>query len=81
MRCHVLCSTDRAAAAIRRYCSAHPRARDTIEGIGWWVQMQLQEEFKSCVAEAVQILTKEGTLESFRLEDGSEVYGCRSRPE
>jgi hypothetical protein len=75
-----VCSTNRVAAAIRRYCAANPQARDTIEGIGWWVQMQLQEEFRSCVAAAVQRLTEDGSLERRRLEDGSEVFGCKSRP-
>jgi hypothetical protein len=76
----LLCSKHRVASVIRRYCCAHPQARDTIEGIAWWVQMQLQEELRSCVTEAVQLLAEEGTLERHRLEDGSEVFGCNSHP-
>jgi hypothetical protein len=76
----VPCSTHDVAAAIRHYCAEHPQARDTIEGIGWWVQMQLQEEFRTRLVEAIQLLTQEGTLERYRLQDGSEVFGCKSHP-
>ena len=72
------CTPQHVASAIRSYCAAHPQARDTIDGISWWVQMQLQDEFRSCVAEAVQLLTAEGTLERHLLEDGSEVFGCKA---
>ena len=72
-------STRRIAAQIARYCSAHPHARDTLDGIAWWVQMQWQEEIRSGVADAVKILVEQGTLERHRLQDGSEVYGCRGR--
>ena len=70
-------STRRIAAQIERYCSAHPNARDTLDGIAWWVQMQLQEEIKSGVADAVRVLVEQGTLERHRLHDGSEVFGCK----
>jgi hypothetical protein len=65
------------AEEIRRYCAAHPRARDTIEGIAWWVQMQVQNDIRNRVADAVSLLVKEGRLEQHRLQDGSVVYGCR----
>jgi len=73
----VLCSTQSIASVIRRYCTAHPQARDSLEGIRWWVQMQLQQEIDGHVAEAVELLTREGILERHRLEDGSEVFGCK----
>lgn len=76
----MLCTTQRVASVIRRYCSAHPQARDSIEGIGWWVQLQLQEELKDHVAAAVELLTQEGTLERHRLQDGTEVFGCKAHP-
>ena len=69
-------STREIAAQIQRYCSAHPNARDTREGIAWWVQMQLQEEIRSGVADAVRILVEQGALERHRLQDGSEVFSC-----
>ena len=69
-------STRQIAAQIERYCAAHPNARDTIDGIAWWVQMQVQEEIRSGVADAVRILVEQGTLERHRLHDGSEVFGC-----
>jgi hypothetical protein len=68
--------TSEVAEEIRRYCVQHPRACDTIDGIAWWVQMQLQKEIRSSVADAVQILVKEGKLEKHLLRDGSEVFGC-----
>jgi hypothetical protein len=72
-------STRRIAAQIERYCSVHPNARDTIDGIAWWVQMQLQEDIRGGIADAVRFLVEQGTLERHRLQDGSEVYGCRGR--
>ena len=69
-------STKRIAAQIERYCSAHPNARDTLDGIAWWVQMQIQEEIRTGVADAVRALVEQGTLERHRLQDGSEVFGC-----
>jgi hypothetical protein len=78
-RCGVRSSTRRIAAQIQRYCSAHPHARDTLEGIAWWVQMQVQEEIRTGVADAVRILVEQGTLERHRLQDGSEVFGCCAR--
>ena len=69
-------STREIAAQIQRYCSAHPNARDSIEGIAWWVQMQVQEEIRSGVADAVRILVEQGALERHKLQDGSEVYSC-----
>jgi hypothetical protein len=65
------------AEEIRRYCVAHPRARDTLEGITWWVQMQVQNDIRNRVADAVSLLLKEGRLEEHHLQDGSVVYGCR----
>jgi hypothetical protein len=65
------------AEEIRRYCVAHPRACDTLEGITWWVQMQVQNDIRNRVAAAVSALLKEGKLEQHQLQDGSVVYGCR----
>jgi hypothetical protein len=72
-------STQRVAAAIHRYCVAHPNSRDTIKGIAWWVEMERQHEVRSMVAEAVQLLLEQGVLERFVLKDGSEVFGCKRR--
>jgi len=64
------------AEEIQRYCVAHPDARDTIEGIAWWVQMQRQEDLKNDVCDAVKVLVKRGVLTPHTLRDGSEVFGC-----
>jgi hypothetical protein len=69
-------STRRVAAEIQRYCAFHPNARDTIEGITWWVTLQRQHEMRSAVAEAVRVLVERGMLERFELQDGSQVFGC-----
>ena len=65
------------AEEIRRYCATHPSARDSLEGITWWVQMQIRTDIRSSVADAGDVLVREGKLERHRLQDGSEVYGCK----
>lgn len=77
----MLRSARQVAAEIKRYCVAHPDARDTLAGIVWWVQLQRQEDLKSSVAAAVQMLVQQGILERYEIRDGSEVYGCTSRCE
>jgi hypothetical protein len=69
------------AAEIDRYCAAHPQARDTIEGIMWWVQIQRTEELRDHVALAVSWLVSQGRLEQHELHDGSVVFGSRRQPE
>jgi hypothetical protein len=69
-------STHEIADEIRRYCASRPDARDTIDGIVWWVRMQRQEDFRNGVVAAVQLLVKEGVLEEFQLQDGTVVFGC-----
>lgn len=64
------------AEHIQRYCTAHPEACDSIDGITWWVQMQRQEDSRSDVFDAVQWLVQQGSLERIRLQDGSDVFGC-----
>jgi hypothetical protein len=64
------------AADTRRYCNAHPDARDTIAGITWWVHMQEQEDLATAVAQAVDLLLQEGLLERYQQLDGTEVFGC-----
>lgn len=63
------------ASEIDRYCTAHPEARDTLEGILWWVQIQRNEEFRDSVAQAVSLLVAQGRLERHELHDGSVVFG------
>ena len=76
----MLNSTRRVVEEIQRYCAAHPGARDTIEGIVWWVQMQRQEDIRSNVSDAVDWLVAQGALERYQLQDGSEVFGCAKSP-
>jgi hypothetical protein len=65
---------DQIADEIRRYCVAHPNACDTVDGIMWWIQMQRHEDTKKNVAEAVSRLVQRGFLQSFQLQDGTELF-------
>ena len=64
------------AAEILRYCNSHPRARDSIEGITWWVAHQCFDDAKNLVPRAVDLLIERGELQRQQLPDGSQVYGC-----
>ena len=64
------------AEEIRRYCAEHPEARDTLDGIAWWLAMQRQGETLDDLRAAVDSLVAQGLLVQHRLSDGSVVYGC-----
>lgn len=66
------------AGDIERYCIAHPHARDTADGISWWVHMQRQEDIRNSVPEAIELLLSQGVLERSAAPDGAELYGYRS---
>jgi hypothetical protein len=70
--------TIRVAAEIERYCVANPDARDTPEGIAWWVQMQRQADIRNSVPDAIQLLVERGVLERYKSLDGADVYGFKS---
>jgi hypothetical protein len=69
-------SAEAIASEIRRYCHAHPQARDTIEGITWWIAMQRYDETRDLVVQAVRLLVERGELHLHKLQDGSEVFAC-----
>ena len=79
-------SAEAIASEIRRYCCTHPQARDTIEGITWWIAMQRydetrglvaqDDETRDLVAQAVRLLVERGELHLHKLQDGSEVFAC-----
>ena len=64
------------ADEIRRYCAEHPDARDTIEGIAWWLALQRHGETREELRAAVDSLVAQGLLKVHRLSDGSVVFGC-----
>jgi hypothetical protein len=66
----------RLRSEIRRYCGAHPHARDSVEGIAWWLALQRYDDTLQEVRAAVDALVGEGVLVPFRLSDGSIVFGC-----
>jgi len=68
------------AAEIRRYCDAHPDARDSIDGIAWWVTWQRFSATKENLQIAIDKLVAGGHLQSHRLNDGSVVFGCGETP-
>jgi hypothetical protein len=64
------------AVEIRRYCDAHPHARDSIEGIAWWLTWQRYSTTRRSLESAIDDLVARGLLKSHRLTDGSVVFGC-----
>jgi hypothetical protein len=66
------------AAEIERYCSRHPDARDTIDGIAWWLVQQRFEDARAEVQEAADYLVERGILERRPLADGTVLFCCRS---
>jgi hypothetical protein len=64
------------ADEIRRYCAEHPDARDTLEGIAWWLALQRHGETRDELRAAVDSLVAQGLLVQHRLVDGSIVFGC-----
>jgi len=71
-----VCVSSDLAAEIRRYCVEHPDARDTLDGIAWWLALQRQEETRDQLRAAVESLVAQGVLVEHRLSDGSIVFGC-----
>ena len=67
------------AEEIQRYAVAHPEARDTLEGIVWWIRIQREEEMQNDVADAVSWLVKRGVLHRISLPDGTSVFGSEGR--
>lgn len=61
---------------IRRYCAAHPHARDSIDGISWWVALQRVEDTRAQVQQAVDALVSQGLLEVHTFADGTVVFAC-----
>lgn len=66
------------ADEIERYCIAHPDARDTAEGISWWVQIQREADLRDSVLGAIELLLSQGVLERSLTPDGAELFGYRA---
>lgn len=66
------------AEEIERYCVAHPDARDTADGISWWVHLQRQEDLRNSIPEAIEVLLARGVLERSLAPDGAQLYGYRA---
>lgn len=63
------------ADEIKRYSAAHPGVRDTLEGIAWWLAMQRCSETREVLTAAVDLLVEQKFLTSYRLADGTTVFG------
>jgi len=63
-------------AAIQRYCAANPSARDSIEGMTWWLGADLRTARAEDLRSAIEYLLDRGVLERHRLADGTQVFGC-----
>ena len=74
-----LWSVSQLTAEIRRYCRAHPNARDSMEGIAWWLAMQHYNEVKRSLNGTVDRLVARGVLTKDRLTDGTYVFGCNTQ--
>jgi len=64
------------AADIRCYCDANPHARDSLDGIAWWLTWQRFGTTKRNLQGAIKQLVAEGVLKPHQLADGSTVFGC-----
>jgi hypothetical protein len=63
-------------AEISRYCAEHPGARDTLEGIAWWLAIQRSSDTLEELRAAVDVLIERNVLVPHRLTDGRTLYGC-----
>ncbi|MBT2748675.1 MULTISPECIES: hypothetical protein [unclassified Lysobacter] len=69
-------SVQEVAAGIKRYCDTHPDACDTLEGIAWWLVIQRSAAEREVLEAAVDYLIKCNMLTSYRLNDGTTLFGC-----
>jgi len=68
------------AAAIGRYCAAHPEAGDTLDGIAWWLMQQRFHDTRDELAAAAESLLQQGLLGRRILADGRVLFYCRRGP-
>jgi len=69
-------SIEGVAEEICRYCARHPGARDSLEGIAWWIAADETAITRDQLRAAVDVLVARGVLAAHRLRDGSIVFGC-----
>lgn len=60
---------------ILKYLRAHPKAADTVEGIGsWWLPRQRYEEDVQRVQQALDELAERGLVAKTTVADGTILY-------
>lgn len=64
-------------SGIRRYCAAHPKAADTVEGVRRWWLADLACSLEE-VEQALATLVDKGELVERNLADGRVLYFRRS---
>jgi len=64
------------AQEIARYCAANPGARDTLDGIAWWLAKQRFAEARTQLDGAIDQLVQQQVLVRYTLGDGTDVFGC-----
>ena len=64
------------AEEIARYCASNPEARDTLDGIAWWLAKQRFAETRAQLERAVDLLVQQQVLVRYTLGDGAVVFGC-----
>jgi hypothetical protein len=72
------------AHEIRRYCRLNPHARDSLEGIAWWIAFQHMEEARGQLQTVIDDLVIQGNLRRQQNSDGSVIFACancNSQPE
>ena len=63
---------------ILNYLEKHPEAGDTLKGIaGWWLEQQRIEQLVEDVAEALELLIKQGSIRVYQSGQGTTVYKIR----
>ena len=57
------------------YLQEHPEAGDTLKGIAaWWLEQQRIEQLVEEVAEALELLIKQGTVRVYKTLSGTAIY-------
>ncbi|MNR46575.1 hypothetical protein D3C85_1655660 [compost metagenome] len=71
-------SPENIAAEIKRYCSSHADAGDTLDGITWWLVQQRFQDTRAEIEAAAESLVRQGVLSRREMAGGSVLYCCRS---
>jgi hypothetical protein len=71
-------SPENIAAEIKRYCSSHADAGDTLDGITWWLVQQRFQDTRAEIEAAAESLVRQGVLGRREMIGGTVFYFSRS---